>query len=149
MMQKRAILFFFIYLFSLSGLMVNFHFCADELSSWKIALQANNTEDIDCCCEELNVSSSMMMDCMDDGEENDCCNDQEVMVKTANDYLQFSSSSILGFDFFSQAILPIFPLEELLLKNQVILNVRINDPPLFKVKSTAKYIQYKRLLFYA
>jgi|SRR5690606_8416472 len=69
-----AIPLLFLYTLALSGMMIQLHFCGDELSSWTV--NANQTT---CCCEEGNQEALTIT------QTEDCCEDQVIDLKIDQD----------------------------------------------------------------
>ncbi|OSZ78058.1 hypothetical protein CAP35_07275 [Chitinophagaceae bacterium IBVUCB1] len=71
--MKRLIVIpiMFIYLLAVSGVMINMHYCGDELESWEVYAKSDGCAD-DSCSDEPE-------------EESGCCKDEVISAKVAAD----------------------------------------------------------------
>lgn len=75
MKRLLAIPLLFLYTIAISGMMVQLHFCGDELSSWAV-----NATKAACCCEE-----SGQKDALQSLNDKDCCKDQTIDLKISQE----------------------------------------------------------------
>lgn len=138
-----------IYLFSLSGIKVQFHYCESQVAHWAFLSINDNASNPDCC-----ESSKLTIDSSNSSNEEcnmeDCCEDQFVFIDGEKDYVHPSFS--LSNDFqWTSAIIPASPWFSVpnyyLL--EVLVNVKNTGPPLDFYISTPPYIRYQKLIFYA
>lgn len=94
MKRFLAIPLMFLYIFSVSGAMIQIHFCQQKVESWSI-----NTTAQPCCCE-----TSPFLSNQGSITDEDCCSDQTIVLKTEGDQLSVSAFQILFSHF--QADLP-------------------------------------------
>lgn len=141
---------FFIYLFSLSGLMVQLHFCESQLAHWSLVTTSKQSTSPNCCEEPspLLVESSLMAEV--DCNMNECCEDHFVHIDSEKDYVNASNNSI-DLSYWFTAVLPIwvdhnkvyiYDLEESI-------NIRNTGPPVDLLASIPIYLKIQKLIFYA
>lgn len=147
--MKRNIGFFLfsLYLLSLSGLMVQLHFCENELVNWRIS-QTTIEDNHLCCVEEviaINESSTL-----DSCSDSDCCEDQYVNVDAAQEYFSQSNFSL---DFLALQSATLYTLSHTQTPNfyalKALANVKNNSPPSSFATSVPSYIKFQKLILYA
>ena len=94
-----AIPLMILYLISISGTMVQLHFCNQKVSSWAI----NTVTAEDDCCETTEIESCHTENVFK-YEDQSCCSDQTVIVKTIAD--QISPPNFKAVFFATPAIVP-------------------------------------------
>lgn len=77
MKRLLAIPLLVLYLTAVSGMMVQIHFCGDELSSWRL-----NQEPMACCCEDSADGPAHAAAYKPGG---DCCSDKTITLKITED----------------------------------------------------------------
>lgn len=97
MKRLIAIPLMFLYLISTSGTMLQLHFCNQKIESWSI-----NTSAKDDCFAESEMANTQPSSFK--FENQSCCSDQTVIVKTITDQISPTSLKILQFT--TPAIVP-------------------------------------------
>ena len=147
--MKRNIGFFLfsLYLLSLSGLMVQLHFCENELVNWRIS--QTTIEDSHLCCIEKVITENNS-NALDSCSDSDCCEDQYVNVDAAQEYFSQSNFSL---DFLALQSATLYTLSHTQTPNfyalKALANVKNNSPPSSFATSVPSYIKFQKLILYA
>lgn len=147
--MKRNIGFFLfsIYLLSLSGLIVQLHFCENELVNWRIS-QTTIEDSHLCCIEEVITENNS--NALDSCSDSDCCEDQYVNVDAAQEYFSQSNFSL---DFLALQSTTLYTLSFSQTPNfyalEALANVKNNSPPTSFATSVPSYIKFQKLILYA
>jgi hypothetical protein len=105
MKKLIAIPLLVLYFTAVSGMMVQFHFCGNKLSSWKV-----NEQSAVCCCGDdvmpVAANGKVSLD------EESCCSDKVVTLKIAQDQ-NTAHSALLQLSALQVAVLPVFAVPQL------------------------------------
>lgn len=152
MKQNRAILFFFIYLLSISGLMVQLHLCHDQVAKWDLKLfTAEENALVDCCCEEEELDNYNHISFDTCSDEEDCCDNQEIVADFEQSYLPENPINF-NIDWFTSAqIAKIINATQLYTNIDTYLSdITINGPPeSLALQGVPIYIKFQKLIIYS
>lgn len=140
-----AIFMLFMYSLSVSGSVVQLHFCGDDFKSFSL----NNVEDKSCCCPVKKTGPKEQKE-QSVEDKKSCCSQKDVALKIQVD--QSSSSNVFQLQVLQPGLLPvaaIVPVFEPVLTSDFAFTVYpANAPPDGNWQGIPLYKLFQRLTYY-